>query len=195
MMANETVMVKMKKTRSKLFVKEEKVAFLFILLPLIGFSIFTMVSMGVSFGLGFTDFKPLRDTYEFVAFDNYVEALTDPMFWRACLNTVILMASLPLGMFLGLLLAIYLKNLSHGSKALRIIYYLPVVTSAVAVNLIWRYIFQAHGLFNSLLGLTSVVDGGPVFWLGTSKWYIKLAVIIKNTWGGIGSTMILYLAG
>lgn len=195
MKANETVMVKMKRKRSKLFVKEERVAFLFVLLPLIGFSIFTMISMGASFFLGFTDFKPLKDVYEFVGFKNYAEALTDPNFWRACLNTVVLMASLPLGMFLGLLLAVYLKNLSHGSKALRIIYYLPVVTSAAAVNIIWSYIFQGHGLFNFVFGLNTVIDGGPIYWLGTSNWWIKLAVIIKNTWGGIGSTMILYLAG
>lgn len=196
MIANEMVMGKMKKKKTNLFKQEERVAFLFILIPLIGFSLFTLFSMGASFYYSFTNFNPLRDNVKFVLFDNYIKMFKDIEFWEACLNTILLMASLPIGMFLGLLLAVYLKNLSHGSKALRIIYYLPVVTSAVAVNLVWRYIFQANsGLFNLVLGLTHVNNGGPIYWLGTNKWLIKAALVIKNTWGGIGSTMILYLAG
>ena len=100
------------------------------------------------------------------------------------------MLTLPLGMFIGLLLASYLKNLAKGSKVLRLIYYLPAVSSAVAINIIWRYIFDMD------YGILNVIFGTNVPWLGTSnKWLIRIAIMIKNTWSAIGGTMLLYLAG
>lgn len=182
--------------KKSLFFKEEIVAFLFILIPIIGFMIFTAISMGTSIWYSFNKFRPVKGTIEFIGIDNYVKMFKDKTFYEACLNTIVLMASLPIGMILGLLLAVYLKDLTHGSKVLRVIYYLPVVTSAVAINLVWRYIFQAEsGAFNLIFGLTKVNNGKPIYWLGTNKWLIKVAVIIKNIWSGIGTTMILYLAG
>lgn len=182
--------------KKSLFFKEEIVAFLFILIPIIGFMIFTAISMGTSIWYSFNKFRPVKGTIEFIGMDNYVKMFKDKTFYEACLNTIVLMASLPIGMILGLLLAVYLKDLTHGSKVLRVVYYLPVVTSAVAINLVWRYIFQAEsGAFNLIFGLTKANNGKPIYWLGTNKWLIKVAVIIKNIWSGIGTTMILYLAG
>ena len=170
--------------------KENIYGILFILMPVIGFLLFTAISMGISIFYSFTDFNPIRDEFKWIWFDNYVDLVTDERFWSACLNTIIFLITIPVGMFIGLLLATYLKNLSKGSKIIRLIYYLPAISSAVAINIIWRYIFQMdYGLINNILGTN-------IPWLGSSNpWLIKIAIIIKNIWSSIGGTMILYLAG
>jgi multiple sugar transport system permease protein len=178
------------KKKKKKFNKENLTGILFILVPLIGFLLFTALSMGVSIYYSFTDFNPIREETKWVWFENYEKLFSDDKFWEACLNTVIFLITIPIGMFIGLLLATYLKKLAHGSKVLRLIYYLPAVSSAVAINIIWRYIFQMdYGIINNILGTN-------IPWLGTSsKWLIKIAIIIKNIWSSIGGTMLLYLAG
>ena len=170
--------------------KENLTGLLFILVPVVGFLIFTAVSMGVSIYFSFTDFNPIREETKWVWFENYEKLFGDEKFWEACLNTIIFLVTIPIGMFIGLLLATYLKNISHGSRVLRLIYYLPAVSSAVAINIIWRYIFDMDfGIINSILGTN-------IPWLGSSsKWLIKIAIIIKNIWASIGGTMLLYLAG
>lgn len=170
--------------------KEHWTGWAFITLPIIGFTVFTALSMLVSIFYSFTDFNPVRDEITKLTFDNYARIFTDEEFWNACLNTVIFLITIPIGMFIGLLLATYLKNIAHGSKVLRMIYYLPAVTSAVAINIIFRYIFdQEYGILNTVLGQN-------IPWLGVSNtWFIKIAIVIKNIWSGIGGTMLLYLAG
>lgn len=170
--------------------KERLVAYSFIAIPLIGFMLFTLFSMCMSLYYSFTDFNPVREETKWVWLANYQKLLTDPNFGSTCLNTLIFLVTIPIGMFIGLLLATYLKKISHGSKVLRMIYYLPAVSSAVAINIIFRYLFDMdHGIINTILG-------SHIPWLGTSnQWLIKIAIIIKNIWSGIGGTMLLYLAG
>ena len=170
--------------------REEFTAYLFVLIPIIGFLIFSLASICYSFYYAFTNFQPVLNVSKWVGFDNFVDLFSDPKFLDACLNTVILLASIPIGVTLGLLLAVYLKKLAHGSMLLSLLYYLPDVTSAVAINVIFNYIFKGdYGILNEILGINlywiSEDDGGLV----------KLAIIIKNVWASIGSTMILYLSG
>lgn len=178
--------------------KEKLTAFSFVLVPLIGFLIFTAISMIISVYYSFTDYNPVRETIKWVGFDNYAKlfeaeslgAFFQGEFGNAIVNTVIFLVTIPIGMFIGLLLATYLKKISKGSKILRLVYYLPAVTSAVAINVIWRYVFQMD------YGLLYMITGVNVPWLGTSStWLIKIAIMIKNIWAGIGGTMLLYLAG
>ncbi len=170
--------------------KERRVAHLFVLIPFIGFTLFTVFSMIMSIYYSFTDFNPVKEQTKWVWFQNYQKLLTDENFGSACLNTLIFLVTIPIGMFIGLLLATYLKKISHGSKFLRLVYYLPAVSSAVAINIIFRYLFDMeHGLINTILGQ-------KIPWLGVSNpWLIRIAIIIKNIWSAIGGTMLLYLAG
>ncbi len=168
---------------------EEHVAFLFVLIPLLGFLVFTFASFGFSFYMSFTDFNPVKDVTKWVGWDNYAKLFADSSFQDACWNTVILLAGIPIGISLGLLLAVYLKHLAHGSTLISLLYYLPAVTSAVAVNIVWRYIFNGeYGFINTFFGLN-------IDWIGTDYWFIKIALWIKSVWSAVGVTMILYLAG
>lgn len=179
-----------KRKHSKAFLHEERVGYLFILLPLIGFLVFTGASSIFSIYESFTDFNPLKNSYKWVGFQNYVTIFQDKFFINACVNTVVLLVAIPIGITLGLLLAAYLKKLAHGSKILSLLFYLPAVTSAVAICVVWQYMFNyEYGLINKIFGLN-------IDWFSNTDFFlVKIAILIKGVWGGIGGTMILFLAG
>lgn len=178
-----------KPKRKRLARHEERTAYLFIAIPMIGFLIFTLASFAYGFYQSFTDFNPVRLETRWVWFKNYTDLINDENFRTAIVNTVVLMAGIPIGISIGLMLAIYLKNLAKGSVILSLFYYLPAITSAIAVNIVWRYIFNAeYGFINQFFGL-------DIDWIGTDFWFIKIALWVKGVWSAIGATMILYLAG
>jgi multiple sugar transport system permease protein len=179
----------MKKTTGKLYKNEIKWALIFIAIPLLGFLIFTVLPMGFSFWYSLTDYNPIRQETKFVLFENYKDLFQDKYFIQSIFNTIILLASIFVGMIFGLLLGTSLKDATKGNKLLRVIYYLPAVTSVVAVNIVWKYLFNGeYGLINYIFNIDTA-------WLGTGYFPIKLAIIIKNVWAGMGVSMILYIAG
>ncbi len=170
--------------------KEQLCGYLFVLVPVLGFLLFTAWALGYSVFMSFTDFNPIKGTYKFVGFQNYIDIFKEENFRDATLNTILMLLSIPVGAFLGLLLAVYLKRLAKGKTWLTILYYLPAVTSSIAVMIVFRDLFKngEYGLINSLLGT-------DLNWISNDPWLIKIAIVIKNIWGGIGGSMILYLAG
>lgn len=179
-----------KEKLSKSAKKEERTALLFILIPLIGFCIFTLISSAYSIYQSFTDYNPIRDSGKFVGFTNYINLFKNGDFLDAVANTVVLLLSIPLGITAGLLLAVYLKQLAHGSKLLSLLFYLPAVTSAVSICVVWQYMFNyEYGLINKMFNL-------HLNWFDNNDFFlIKIAIFIKGVWGGMGGTMILYAAG
>lgn len=173
--------------------REHLIAFLFILPPILGFLIFTVASMLFSFVYSFQDFNTLTGASSWVGLKNYNDLFTHilyaPSFRSAILNTAIMLLSVPLGMILGLLLAGLLRlGEIKGAKIFQVLYYLPAVSSAVALNIVWRYIFNnEYGIINLLLGV-------KIEWLSDNT-LIKVAIILKNSLNGMGGAMILYLAG
>ncbi len=181
---------KKKEKLSKSAKKEERTAYLFILIPLIGFLIFTLVSSCFSIYQSFTDYNPIRDSAKWVGFKNYINLFQDAGFLNAVANTVVLLLSIPLGVTAGLLLAVYLKRLAHGSKLLSLLFYLPAITSAVSICVVWQYMFNyQYGLINKIFNI-------GLNWFDNNDFFlIKIAIFIKGVWGGMGATMILYAAG
>lgn len=178
-----------KKTLNAKF-KEHFFGYLFVLIPVLGFFLFTAWALGYSVFMSFTNFNAIKGTFKYVGFENYLEIFKEENFRDATLNTVLMLLSIPVGAFLGLLLAIYLKKLAKGRTLLTILYYLPAVTSSLAIMIVFRDLFRngEMGLINSILGV-------ELNWLSNDPWLIKIAIIIKNIWAGIGGSMILYLAG
>src|SRR5690606_32473489 len=120
-----------------------------------------------------------RQETKFVGFENFINLFKDKYFLKSIFNTVFLLLSTFIGLVLGLLLACFLKEQTRGKKILRVIYYLPAVSSVVAINIVWRYLLNGEfGLINHLLGI-------DVQWLGIGRWPIKFAIIMKNVWGGL----------
>ena len=172
--------------------KEHLIAFLFILPPIVGFLIFTALSVVFTFVYSFQDYNSLSGISENVGFANYIDLFTHvtraPLFGKAIVNTIVLLLSMPFSMILGLILAGLLRlGEIKGSKFFQVLYYVPAVSSAVALNIVWNYIFRSNGVFNTLLGLDVIWLDGDVT--------IKVAIIFKNSLNAMGGAMILYLAG
>lgn len=186
---------KNKKIINKQSQKEQIAAYLMILIPVIGFLIFTVAATGYSFFMSFTKYNYLKGTVTYPKnisefFQNYTKLFKNREFLDACGNTVVLLLSIPIGISIGLLLAVYLKRIAHGSKLLSLLYYLPAITSAVAINIVWKY------MFNYEYGLLNKIFGTHINWFDTSDyWMIKIAIMVRGIWGSIGATMVLYLAG
>ncbi|MGI6713535.1 MAG: carbohydrate ABC transporter permease [Bacilli bacterium] len=183
---------KKRQKHSKVFLREERTALLFILLPIIGFCIFIVYPAIRALFLSFTDYNLFNmEGYQFVGIANYIKIFNDKRFLNACLNTVVLLVGIPLGITAGLLIATYINRASKGSKLLSLLYYLPAVTSAIVIAVIWNYIFNIkNGVINNIFGL-KFFD-----WFDSKDFFVsKIAILIKGVWGGIGGTMLLFLAG
>lgn len=140
--------------------------------------------------ISFTDYNMLaaRDKITKATLDNYIEVFTSRDFWRAMWNTVYLMLGIPIRLIIGFLLAYALNyKFLRGRTVFRVIYYLPAVSSAVAIALVWKWFFNTDGVFNALFGTDFA-------WLIDPD-IVKNSLIIKGVWGGVGGTMLMYLAG
>jgi multiple sugar transport system permease protein len=165
-----------------------------------------LVVIGVFFGLpvlsalalSLTDFDLYaladRSNLRFIGLDNYVELLRTPMFWKALGNTVYFVAvGVPLSIAVSLGAALLLNAPVARFKALfRTALFAPVVTTLVAVAVIWRYLFHtSYGLVNWALGQAGIA---PVDWLGDPRWAMP-TIILFAVWKNFGYNMVILLAG
>ena len=157
---------------------------------LIGFLIFTLGPVLVTFGLSLTEYRVLTPP-RFVGIDNYVQLLTDKeYFWPALGNTLFLFLELPVALILGLTLALLLDQKVKGMTFYRTVLFLPSIVPYVASALLWRWLLNPeYGLINQ--GLRSIHVAGPT-WLQSPNWS-KPAIILADLWG-VGGSMIIYLA-
>ncbi len=185
-----------KQKHSKVERRENLIAFLFILPPIIGFLIFTAISVGCTIIFSFQNYFARRGESEWVGFIHYLNLFKGMgtagtlanSFFKSVGNTIFLLLSIPISMIFGLGLAALLRmGEIKGGRVLQVIYYLPAVSSAVALNIVWRYIFQSNGILNTAFGTSTP-------WLSDDM-LVKVAIILKNSLNGMGGAMILYLAG
>jgi len=143
--------------------------------------------------LSLTDSGLIREEYEFVGFENYIEIFTDPVFVKTILNTTYYAISTTLiTTVLALLLAFILNPIRYGNNFLRLLFYLPMITSGIAIATMWLWMYQPRfGLFNEVLGLFGVA---PIPWLRSIQWAMP-SLIIMAIWGGVGYSTIIFIAG
>jgi multiple sugar transport system permease protein len=161
-------------------------------------ALFFFMPVIAAFAMSFTDFDIYAlgnlDYLRFVAFKNYAELLSDPLFWTAIKNTFyFVMVGGPLSVAASLAAAVLLNSKFIRFKGVfRLIYFLPVVTTHVAVSIVWRYIYHPRfGLLNYLLGFIGI---GPVDWLGDPNWSMP-AIILLVVWKNFGYNMVIFIAG
>jgi multiple sugar transport system permease protein len=160
--------------------------------------VFFFLPVGASLLLSFTDFDiyALGDPgrLRFVGLDNYVRLSRDPLFWTALKNTLYFVAvGGPLSVAVSLGAALLVNHRLTRFKGLfRSLLFLPVVTTLVAVAVVWRYLYHPrYGFLNYLLGLAGL---GPVDWLGDPA-YAMPAIILMAVWKNFGFNMIIFIAG
>lgn len=159
---------------------------------------FFFLPVVAAFALSITDFDiyALADigNLRFVGLGNYIGLLQDPLFWKALGNTLyFVVVGVPLSIAVSLATALLLHSKLGRFKGLyRTAFFAPVVTTVVAVAVIWRYLFHTrYGLVN--WGLSSIgID--PVDWLGDPHWAMP-TIILFAVWKNFGYNMIIFLAG
>lgn len=174
--------------------KSLKVTFVgygFIFLSLIGILFFNLIPMGTSLYLSLTKYDIITPPV-FKGFGNFLTAFKDPIFRRALFNTVYYVGvSVPLRLILAFLVALLLNQKVRGMGVYRTIFYLPSVTSGVAMALIWVWILDpSFGIINSVLSFFGI--NGPA-WLGDTRWAMP-AIILVALWQ-IGTQTIIFLSG
>lgn len=167
-------------------------AFLLLLPNIIGFMAFTLLPVVASFLLSFTSWDMLSPI-EWVGLDNYANLLQDETFIKVFWNTIYFAAvSVPAGIVLSLFLAVALDQKIRFKKFYRAAYFLPVVSSMVAVAVVWQFIYNPEfGLLNYVLHFFGIK--GPN-WLTSTVWAMP-AVIITSVWKSLGFNMLVFLAG
>ena len=174
-------------------IKKNWAAYVFISPFYILFSIFGLFSLIFSFYISFHRWDGLTPM-RWWAIKNYVELFTDDKFLIAIRNTMILtLFDLPLKVFTPLLLAVALNSkLVKGRGAFRTCFYLPEVTSAVVVAIVFSYFFSGD---TSFINYFIELLGGPrIPWL-TDRFWAKMSLVILSGWWSQGYHMIIYLAG
>ena len=127
--------------------------------------------------------------YKFIGVQNYVDMFQKPEFWKATWNTVYFcILTVPVGLFLSLLVAMLLNAKIKGKGIFRTIFFLPMVCAPAAVTMVWRWIFNAeYGILNQMFGL-------HVNWVTDSK-VVMIACAVVAIWSNIGYDAVLLLAG
>ena len=173
------------------------IAWLFAAPFVLSFGVFGLVPLVSSFGMAFTDLRvnDIRTPFavDFVGLSNFAEVLSDTTFLRALRNTLgFVVVGVPLSLFSALVLAVMLNALGRRAATFfRVGYYTPVVTTIVAVAVVWRIMYQPNGLINSLLAEIGI--DGPN-WLGDTRTALP-ALTLMAVWRSIGSSMVIFLAG
>ncbi len=189
-----------KKQKIKLSVmarREERKGLLFVMAPAIGFLLFMLYP--IFFALltslttwnGAKGFSGMMD--RFCGLNNYINLFQDRKFWQTLLTTTIYLAGIPVGMILGLVCAMGMNRKIPGVRVLRTMYYIPVISSLVSVSILWAWVYNYdYGLLNTIIKKLTGMHGPN--WLG-DEGLIKVSMIIFMVWKGLGTSIILYLAG
>jgi multiple sugar transport system permease protein len=177
--------------------RQAVVAWLFCLPFVLVFAAFMLVPIVGSLAMSFTDFQA-RDALtpfavDFVGLQQYASLFADPRFLSSMrVTATFVLLGIPATIALALALAVALNSgINRFRAAFRVGYYAPVVTSIVAVAVVWRYVLQPDGLLNTVLGWVGIE--GPN-WLNSTTWALP-ALTMMAVWRNTGTLMVIFLAG
>ena len=177
---------------------QERAAWLF-LAPALGLiAVFFVLPVIAGFFLSLTDFDVYAigrpSVLRFVGPRNYAQVVTDAEFWRALRNTmvyVVLGGTLSVLASLGAALLVNAR-LARMRGVFRVVFFMPVVTTLVAVAIVWRYLYHPrYGLIDHGLGLLGIP---PIDWLGDPRWAL-LGIVLLSVWKNFGYNMLILVAG
>lgn len=168
------------------------IAYTFLLPALLFMGVFTFYPIIRGLPLAFTNYSVVGET-EWVGWRNFQFALQDETFRTAFKHSLQYLLVVPVIQFLSILIAVLVNRELPGIRLFRTAYYVPVVTSMVAVAITWQWMYQGNGLINWLLLKLHIISE-PISWLGDEKWALP-AVMAVTVWKGLGYYMVIYLAG
>lgn len=174
--------------------KSTLVSLLYLAPALIFIGVFTIYPIFKSIDMSFyTDFNIFTGEIKARGMENYQELLTDPEFFEALKNTAIyVIGVVPASIIISMFIAVLLNSVPKFQGFFRSVYFLPFVTSTVAISVVWSWLYHSrYGLINYILGIFGV---DAINWLGDPD-NAMLSVIIMAIWKGLGFNILLLLVG
>ena len=166
----------------------EKKGLLFVLPALVGTFLFIIIPIFCSFGLSFTEWD-LLNNINFVGFSNYKSVFTEPEFLQILINTVVYAVSTTIfAVIIPLLIASIINNRIKGSELFKTIYFLPFITPAVVIAIVWAWIFDPN------IGLVNTLFHTHYTWLFSTKLAMPVLIFV-SVWKLIGYNVVLFLTG
>jgi multiple sugar transport system permease protein len=165
---------------------------IFLAPTLVGLLLGSLGPVAAAVGISFTQWDVLTPP-KLTGLDNYENLLTDKTFSKALVNTAYYVLGLvPITTVLSMMLALLMNQKLRAITWYRTAYFLPVVSSTVAVALVWSWIYSKDfGLLNFVLRGLGL---NPIAWLNSTTWAMP-AVILMGIWGNLGTGMVIFLAG
>ncbi len=167
-------------------------AYLFMAPALFLLILFVFVPIIGSLPLMFFDYSVLGKT-EFTGLDNFIKLFGDQEFRKALFNSILFVVIVPVIQILSILLALLVNRKLFGIALFRTLFYIPVVTSMVAVSIMWGFLFDSNGAINTLLMKMGAI-AKPLGFLASTK-TAMLCIMFITIWQGLGYYMMLYLGG
>jgi multiple sugar transport system permease protein len=169
-------------------------AYVFLSVPLLLFTIFTVFALIFAFYLTFHEWSIIEPERPFVGLQNYRDMVADDSYLRSVANTFYFTgASVPLTMVFGLVVALLLNLPLKARGFLRTLYFLPFVTPFVVVAIIWKWLYNGDfGLFNYYLLQLHAINQ-PLRFLADKNLAMP-SVIVMSIWSGVGFSMVVFLA-
>jgi multiple sugar transport system permease protein len=168
-------------------------AYVFLLVPLAFFLVIRLLPTLSAFQVAFYDWDMLSDERPFVGLSNFQRLAADQAFQAALANTLkYVLLGVPIGLILALGIALALTRVRHLAGLFRTIYFVPFITSLVAVSWVWRWLYQPQrGSINELLGLVGIP--AQPFLQSTSQ--ALPSIVAVNVWHDLGFQIVIFLAG
>ncbi len=172
--------------------REERAAFLFVLPLMIPLLVYWIIPAVASLYYSFTNYSVLQPT-RWIGLANFQRLVDDDLFWRSLWNSAYFtVGNIPLMMLAGLFLAMAVNSYVRFRNFFRVVFYLPLVTSTIALSMVWLWLFDPNfGLLNAAL---QIIGLPPMQWLQSTNQAMP-SIILMSVWAGVGSPMLIYLAG
>ena len=191
-MASAAIQAKPHRQKMSSYKKAQRnIALLFLLPNLLGFLVFIVYPVLKSLYISFFNWDGLG-TKEFIGLENYLSLLSDSTFrvsfWNNIHYTVV---TVPLSIILGILIAMLMNVRMKGIQVFRVIYFLPQITSMIAIGIVWTTVLANYGPINQFL-MTLGMENPPQ-WLSSSDWAL-ISVEMVSIWRSMGYNAVILLA-
>jgi multiple sugar transport system permease protein len=157
------------------------------------YSVFSIGPMIYAFVGSFADWNPIKDTFQFIQFNNYIHLFNNPLFWKSLKNTIYFVAVVVTGrVVLGFLIALGLNSIRKYKSMMRSLYFLPVIMPIVAVALVWKWLYDPNiGFFQMVLSAFGITNVKFLF----DKDLALPSIMLMTIWKDVGYAVIIFLAG
>ena len=192
-MENATNLPRKMGLRHKGLRKEGIYGTVFAVLPLVGFVLFSLIPIGITFVTMFTSMNGYRfDTMQWNNFANFAEAFTDARFGKSLAISLYVTLAHMIGLIVALATAAVLSQKLKGAKFFTALFFIPYICSSVAVAIMWRQMFNgSSGIINEILKFFGSENG--IDWMNNIKAYTPMLIIVI-AWQAPGYGIVMYTA-